>query len=535
MSAPFSTNRSSSPRREARSGPSSTLARPANSLSAVLAADRLNAIEVLSFLGTSIAPLAVIAGAISTGWAVTGVTGFPLAFLIVGAALALFTVGYVAVAQHLRNAGAFSAYISAGLGRPFGVAAAFVAIAAYAGMNLSIYGMLSATMSSFINDKVGLNLSWWVWALIVLVVVGALAVLRVDLNGKVLAWALAAELILVVIVDVVNVAHPLGGHVSFTTWTPSSLSGTGLGVALVIALNGFVGFESAAVFSEEAKEPARTVRRATFLALGVMTVLYAVSAWAMSVTIGPENLAAVAAKEGPNLPFVTVAGVAGGNILLDAGQVLFMSSLFASILAFHNTTSRYAFALGREHVLPSFLGRTWPRTNAPRTASLVLSAIGLVVILGYAAAGADPVVQLFFWVTTTASFGVLALITATSFAVIGYFARNRRHRASIWESLVAPLLAGLLLLVAMWQILDAFSGLLGVKPDDPLRWALPGAFLVLAVLGVLWALILRVSRPDIYRQIGLGGPASSLTMSLQTNLPPQEEQPPTNPWTGAGR
>jgi amino acid transporter len=531
MTAPFSTNRSSSPRRTARSAPAGALGR--SSLSAVRAADRLNAIEVLSFLGTSIAPLAVIGGAISTGWAVTGVTGFPLAFIIVGAALALFTVGYVAVAQHLRNAGAFSAYISAGLGKPLGVAAAFVAVVAYAAMGLSIYGMIGPSLASFVADKVGIELSWWIWSLVVLAVVSTLAVLRVDLNGKVLGYALAAELLLVVVLDVINAAHPFQGHVSFHTWTPASLSGAGLGVALVIAMNGFVGFEGAAVFSEEAKEPARTVRRATFLALGVMTVVYAVSAWAMSVTIGVENVATAAKKEGPNLPFVTVAGVTGGNILIDLGQVLFISSLFASILAFHNTTSRYAFALGREHVLPSFLGRTWRRTNAPRSASLILSTIGLVVLLGYAASGADPIVKLFLWGTNTASFGILSLITVTSFAVIGYFIRNRQYQASVWESVIAPLLAGLLLAAAIWQILDAFKDSLGVEANDPLRWQLPSVFLGLAILGAVWALILRATRPNVYRQIGLGGQANAMT--LQTNLPPQDDQPPTGHWTPAGR
>ena len=42
--------------------------------------------------------------------------------------LALFAVGYVSVAQHLRNAGAFYTYVAAGLGKPFGVGASAVKI-----------------------------------------------------------------------------------------------------------------------------------------------------------------------------------------------------------------------------------------------------------------------------------------------------------------------------------------------------------------------------------------------------------------------
>jgi len=36
---------------------------------------------------------------------------------------------------------------------------------------------------------------------------------------------------------------------------------------------------------------------------------------------------------------------------------LFATSLFAALLSFHNAVARYAFALGREGMLPSVLGR----------------------------------------------------------------------------------------------------------------------------------------------------------------------------------
>jgi hypothetical protein len=78
----------------------------------------------------------------------------------------------------------------------------------------------------------------------------------------------------------------------------------------------------------------------------------------------------------------------------------------------------------------------------------------------------------------------------------------------MWEARVAPALAGALLVAGLWQILDAFPAFLGVAPDSPLGWILPSVFLVLAVLGIVWALILRAIQPRIYAQIGLGGPAA---------------------------
>ena len=289
MSSPFSTNRSSPSHKAGTPVPSTSLGR-SGSVSATLAADRLTALEVLSFLGTSIAPLTVVAGVISTGWLVTGITGFPLAFVLIGLVLALFSVGYVSVAQHLRNAGAFYTYVSVGLGKPYGVGASFVALIAYFTMSVATFGAIGPTAAGLIADKTGINVSWWVIALVVWAIVAILGVARVDVNGKILTWALMGELVLVVILDVIDLAHPHDNSYALSTWTPSALSGDGLGVALAIGVTAFIGFEGAAVFSEEAKQHARTVRRATFWSLGIMTAVYALSAWAMSVTIGPDNL-----------------------------------------------------------------------------------------------------------------------------------------------------------------------------------------------------------------------------------------------------
>ena len=144
---------------------------------------------------------------------------------------------------------------------------------------------------------------------------------------------------------------------------------------------------------------------------------------------------------------------------MTIGQALFLTSLLAAMISFHNTTARYAFALGRERVLPAVFGQTSPRTGAPRVASLAQSVLGLVVIVLYAVAGWDPLVQLFFWGGTAGGFGVLLLIATTSVAVIAFFARTggagdalaaadrarprggrarRDHRGSRWTNFADP-------------------------------------------------------------------------------------------------
>ena len=206
----------------------------------------------------------------------------------------------------------------------------------------------------------------------------------------------------------------------------------------VVAVLGFTGFEQAPVLAEEAKHPRRTIPVTTYLALGVIGVVYAAAAWAMAAHAGEGHVVAAAAAQGPGLLF----GLGSGG-LSQAAQWLFLTSLFAAMLAFHNCVWRYAFALGREGVLPGVLSRTGSN-NIPKTASLAQSATGLAVIGAFALAGARPMQDLFFDLGTTGGFGILLLYALTSVAVIAFFARNPGQETA-WGRLIAPALAAILL------------------------------------------------------------------------------------------
>ena len=101
-----------------------------------LAKNRLGVPSVVFFGVAGAAPLTVIIGSISTIYAIIGNTALPIVYLIVAGILSLFTVGFVAMSRHIVNSGAFYAYISHGLGRLAGVGAAFVALPAYALMQI---------------------------------------------------------------------------------------------------------------------------------------------------------------------------------------------------------------------------------------------------------------------------------------------------------------------------------------------------------------------------------------------------------------
>lgn len=460
------------------------------------------------------APLTVVAGGVTTSFAVTESLGVPLGFLLIAVILAVFAVGYTAMGRHITNAGAFYAYIAQGISRPLGVGASLVALVSYNAMQVGIYGLFGFQLSMFLEAKFGFSSPWWAWILICIAVVGVLGVNRVDVSAKVLGVLVGLEFLVVIVFDVISFAVAPEG-VSTAALNPTTLFGPALGIILVFGVAAFMGFEGAAIYGEEAKDPKRTVPRATYAAIAIIGVFYAFSAWAFSVGIGPSSIIQASQESGPDLMFVFMTEQSG-VIFSDIMTLLFLTSLFASLQSFHNAVARYFFSLGREGVLPGWFART-SRVGAPWAGSVAQTVIAVVVVIafilgGEVFGGAEalgdsaflfPVLTMFTWLTNTGAMGLVLLMAITAAAVIGYFARNRRG-LSVWVTVVAPAVSGLALLWVFIMILQNFPLMLGQTEPDATTFVLPGVVFVAAIVGIVWALIMRSRAPKLYAQIGHG-------------------------------
>jgi amino acid transporter len=199
--------------------------------------------------------------------------------------------------------------------------------------------------------------------------------------------------------------------------------------------------------------------------------------------------------------------------------------MFAAAISFHNTVARYTFALGRERVLPSALGRTGIRTGSPVAASLLQTVLGGAGIVLWAIMEWDPLTTLFFYGGTLGGFSLLTLVALVSIAVIGFFARDARGEGII-ARVVAPLLAVGAVGFLIYRAVENFNVLLGETPDVPLplpelRWILPALPAVVLLIGVVLALIIKVARPDVYSTIGLGPNSVTGRATAPMSIPQQ--------------
>lgn len=431
------------------------------------------------------APLTVIAGTVPLGLAAGNGAAFPTTFALCAAILLLFAVGFCAMSRHVPNAGAFYAYIQQGLGRAAGLGSAFLALVTYTAVQLAVYGYIGVVIDGLVQHWGGPALPWWAWAIVVIAIVATLGYRHIELSGRVLAVLLVAEVAIVLVFDAVVIGSGGGSPEGLSTalLQPSQVASGSVGIAIMFAIASFIGFEATAVFRDEARDPERTIPRATYAALVIIGVFYTLSSWAVVSAWGDTEAVKQAGADPGNMLITTITNVlgpVGGDIAL----VLLMTSMFAAILSFHNVLARYYFALGNSGALPAACGRSHPRHGSPHVASLTQSISALVFVAVFALAGMDPVTQVFAWMAGTATLGVLALMALTCAAVIAFF---RRTNVDVrpWHTTIAPALGLAGLLLCLWLTISNFPTLIG---GSPALATTIGAVLVAAfVLGAAWS------------------------------------------------
>jgi amino acid transporter len=463
-----------------------------------LAPNRLGVLGIVFFVVAAAAPLVGMTGAVPVAIAAGNGAGAPGAYVAVGVILIIFSSAFSAMSRVVTNTGAFFAYVGRGLGIPAGVGSAFASLLAYLAIQLAIYGFFGGLLAGQMAATTGIDLPWWLWGLIAWAIVLGLSLLSVDVGAKVLGVLMICELISLVITAIAVLGSGGASGIDFAaSFAPQNVFAGGLvgsaGIALAFAFASYIGFEATAIYGEESRDPERTVPRATYLAVALITVIFAAASWAIVSGLGAPDVvgrvAEISTVDGtpladPSAVLFSVATDYVGGWLATVMSWLVVSSLFAGLLAFQNCSARYLFSLGRAGVLPGALRRTNGR-GAPSAASITTSVITGLVIVVFALAGLDPVLNLFYWMSGVAVIAVVVVEILVCVAVLAYFGRSGRAR-HWWSTTLAPILAGLGLLIGLYLLVSRFGLLAGTVPDgvDPstTAWELSGTGWTLVLL-----------------------------------------------------
>ncbi len=466
---------------------------------------RKNALGVgaVTFLVVSAAaPLTAVAGGVPLSMLLGNGPGIPLTFLLVTVVLLLFSVGYVAMARHIRNAGAFYAYTAQGLGGLMGGAAALIAILAYNAMQIGVFGMFGAITSGFFAS-LGFSMPWWAWTYLGIAIVAVFGYQRVDLSAKVLTALVILEYLVVLVIDAAILLKGGDAGLSVAPFTPAAFWSGTPAIGILFCFAAFIGFEATTIYSEEAREPNKTVPRATYISVLIIGVFYMLTSWLMVNGAGVDKL--VPQLQGLQDPTTFLFGLAEryvGHWITVVMNILFITSLFAGVLAFHNGVARYMYVAGREGLLPKSVGVTHPQFQSPHVGSLIQTVIAALVVALFAATGQDPVLALFSWLTNVGTLAIILLMAFTAFAIVAFFGRNPGLESNPVVTKVLPVVTGLILLVLVYYISVNFGAIAGA--NGVLAVLLPGLVVIAALIGFLAAIRLRSSDAAGFARLGAG-------------------------------
>lgn len=455
--------------------------------------------EVLFQSITFMAPGIGIAFAIGIGIPLAG-TNLPLALLVALIACTFTAVAIGQLATRMPSAGGLYTYAARALGPRAGFTVGWYYIA-FAVLLPPFFALQEGWfVQAFLESRGYDPPGAWLYVVLYLLALFGLTYFDVKLSVRTAMVLGAVEIVVFLALGVTMVAD---GPNSAAPFLPSqSPSGwSGIAQAAVFAVLAFIGFEAAASFGEEAKDPRRAIPLAVVASSIGVGLLYLFLTYAWNVGAGMDIVAYNEQQAGNDWPSFAQRfwGDAGAWVVFFA----LLNSIIAAGTAAMNSCARVLFAMGRAGQLPAALGRVHPRHRTPHVAvatTLLLSAVvALIVGLSFGAQTGYAVVGQAFTILVILVYIILCI------ACVRYFSTTARSERRPLLHVVCPVLGVLAFIPPLYaQAFDLnalFSGeqLFRYIVEYPFSWAVWGAVAWIAV-GLAVVLLrsrARTSTPDV--------------------------------------
>ena len=295
------------------------------------------------------------------------------ASLVAWAALVLMSVPmaltYAALARRYPEAGGFAAYTERAFGPILGALTGWL-------FYLSIptgCAIVALIAGRYAANALGLGREGGliVGALLVLAAY-VLNLIGLRLSGR-FQIVVSAAIVLLLTVGIVG-ALPRVDPAAFQPFAPHGPAAVGM--AAVALFWAFAGWEAITPLAEEFRDPARDIRRATWIALVIVGAIYLALA---AATVGTRSYGDPLSQA----PLATMVGRSFGSAAEWTVSVLALFVSFGAIYAYVAGASRLGYALGRDGPLPRWFATLQPALGTPHH-SLAFLFVGFVAWLGVA-------------------------------------------------------------------------------------------------------------------------------------------------------
>jgi len=201
------------------------------------------------------APLAAMIGNVPLAIVYGNGAGIPIAYLVAAIVLICFSTGYAAMSRRVVNTGAFYTYISRALGKEVGVGAAYLALTSYTAMTCGLAGAFGYFMHELVLSAAKVNVHWFIFSVVGILIVAILGYRSVDHSAKILGTLMIAEFAVLIVFEILVLISKGFSAFPLKSFSIGSATSGTFGIAALIAFTSFIGFESAALYGEETKNP----------------------------------------------------------------------------------------------------------------------------------------------------------------------------------------------------------------------------------------------------------------------------------------
>ncbi len=360
----------------------------------------------------------------------------PLSFLLAGLIAGVTGVSYAVLVRRFPRAGGEAVFVNRGLGpfwgRATGYGIAATGIISSAVIALAFVGYVQALVSV---PKTVLLLG----------VVGTLAGI---------AWYGVRESVyfaaLVTVVEVGTLLIVISFGAPLLTDLPAVGAAlvpdadrflpTGILSGAVIAFFAFIGFEDIENMAEETINPERALPRAIFWTLGITVLLYVLLS--MIAVLAPDRAAITGSSAPLAVLFEQITGIPGKPVAAAAAIAMVNGILVQIVMA-----SRVLYGMAGEGIAPQWFAKVSPSRRTPMRATVVVTAIIIVLALFFPLVGLAEA-------TSLVTLSVFALVNLSLFR-LGTQAGDRSLRRFRWWGLFGTMIC---VGIAAFQLLSAVAG-----------------------------------------------------------------------------
>lgn len=394
-----------------------------------------------------------------------------LTFALNGVVALLTAMSYAELGSCYHDAGGGYLWVKEGLPKWNGFLSGWMSWFAHA-VACSLYALGFAAYFEHVLHEFGATLPHWGFFSPQKILAAAVAILFAYINfrgaaetgkiGNIVTLAKIVILAIFVGFGLEVLLRRSDWQAAFTPFMPNGWGGVFKAMGLTFIA--FEGYEVISQCSEEVKNPRRNIPRAVFLSLIIVIPIYLLVAVTALGSVQPGDMTPwdylAFHKETALVEVAKTFFVGGGIMLLVGGLISTMSALNATVYS----SSRVAFAMGRDRNFPTFFSKVHPKNFTPHWGILV--SLVIIVLMAISLPIED--------VASAADIMFLLLFLQVNIAMI----RLRKKRPDLDRGFITPLfpylsIIGILLLLFLALYMFNYS---------PIAWVVTAVWVALGLV-----------------------------------------------------